>query len=74
MYVKNWEAVEKKATELGLVYHNPRFVGLDKTLQGVQFRLLNITDLETGELLLMLEQEVGSVQHRNCPLGKASSA
>jgi len=71
-----------KCESLGLTYVNKRFeapnipprFGSAKSRQEAldfqQFRVKDIIDLETGELLLALEQEVRFPEHPDCPIGK----
>jgi len=77
MYVASFESSFNKCNSLGAVWVNPRYKGaplfdsattLKRALQLNQFRIRDLRDPNSGELLLMLEHEVRSVQHPSCPL------
>ncbi|CAM9372188.1 unnamed protein product [Pylaiella littoralis] len=68
-----------EAERLGLVFVNPRrnhgkADTLEKALEEKQFRIKNMVDPATGELLHELEHEIRSVAHPSYPVGRDLSA
>jgi len=68
LYTNDFAAVYERSREAGLVWNNPRFPhlrydSLAHALRHSEFRLKDLTDPDTGELLYTLEHEVRSVMH-----------
>eukprot|EP00752_Nemacystus_decipiens_P014340 g12758.t1 len=68
-----------EAERRGLVFVNPRrnfgkADTLEKALEEKQFRIKNMVDPATGELLHELEHEIRSISHPSYPAGKDLSA
>jgi len=74
MYIGDFLGTFKRCHKLGLVWVNPRFVHLDNTkslkeaVESQTFRIRDLKDPKTGEVLLRLEHEIRSAKWPRCPL------
>ena len=69
VYISDFRGTFERMSARGLVWTNPRFKHLDtcddyaEAVASRQFRFKQITDAETGEVLLELEHEVRAQRH-----------
>lgn len=76
VYIGDYEGTFQRVEEKGLVWQNPRFIKVDnvRTLEEArksqQFRIKDITDLDTGEVIFELEHEVRGYASKLSPLWK----
>jgi len=68
IYVNGFIEAYERAKEKGLLYNNPRFPQLtydtvEQALQHSEFRVLDIRDPESGEVVHTLEHEVRALSH-----------
>jgi len=70
----DYERAFAHALQAGIVWVNPRFSDKTMDIEGArqwnQFRLKDIIDVETGEVLMELEHEMRSIEHESWPGSK----
>mmetsp|Transcript_27612 Transcript_27612/g.51502 ORF Transcript_27612/g.51502 Transcript_27612/m.51502 type:complete len:309 (-) Transcript_27612:206-1132(-) len=78
IYIGDYEECFKRCQKHGVVWVNPRFTHLDNTrtleeaVESRNYRIRDIVDTVTGELLLRLEHEVRALDHFRSPLPTAT--
>jgi hypothetical protein len=72
IYLNDYAGGYTASAEQGLIWNNPRFNDMPNTVEEAmelaQFRMKDIVDMETGEVLLELEHEIRGYTNKLCPL------
>jgi hypothetical protein len=72
IYLDDYAGGYTASAEQGLIWNNPRFNDMPNTVEEAmelaQFRMKDIVDMETGEVLLELEHEIRGYTNKLCPL------